>query len=822
MRASGTGRIRAAVSGRIQPGPGGVTRLELFLDLVFVYAFFNVTELMSANFHPVGLFEGFLVVALLWRCWASYAWFGNTVRFDRGIMPLVVFGAAAGIFVVGVALPVAFADRPGGLWGPLVFAVAFVLVRLVPVAVTTLAGLNAGDRPLFARRAWLPLCVTSPLLLAAASLPALLPDWPPVHLAQVVLFTVATAVDYAGLAGLGSGDWQLGSVGHWAERHSLIVLVALGETIISIGTSRGLVGDRPITWSVLMGSALGVVVVIMLWWTYFDLARFAAEQSLRRLPGGVTSLVGRDGYALLHLPMVGGLILLALGLKHALSATEVSTAGRWGTGSVLALHGGALLYLLGLLAFEKRGFNLVGRSVVLGIGLLLAAAPVALHAPALGSLAVLAACLGAAMVADRTVFARRHRRLHEAIAGTVRRAAVVRPHQLFLDLIVVYAFIQITVLVTRQPSPAGLAQGLGVLALLWWSWCLYAWLESVAPRFTPLVRATVLAAGASAFVLGVAIPQAFSRVPGGLPGPLIVVTCYVALRVLHLASFFRVAWGDPALRAQATRAAVPTAAALALLVGATLTFPPIGQPISPLSAACWTAAVVVDLAGGYLTGARDWGIRSIEQWTHRYNLVVLVALGEGFISTGVALADTSISAASLVTVALIVTLLAALWWTYVGTDRVLDRRLSQVSTGPRGAALARDAYTYLHLLTVAGLILVALGLTTTLAQVAQRPGAPLASLGHAALHGGVFVFLAGDQLIWRRATGRFCRRRMLGLLVVALAAPATAALPSLASLVLLAAVGVAVATTTSLRAVAPPPAGAGGKRVGGTAPRPTQ
>ena len=153
--------------------------------------------------------------------------------------------------------------------------------------------------------------------------------------------------------------------------------------------------------------------------------------------------------------MVGGLILLALGLKHALSATEVSTAGRWGTGSVLALHGGALLYLLGLLAFEKRGFDLVGRSVALGIGLLLAAAPVALNAPALGSLAILAACLGTAVIADRTVFAGRHRRLHEAVAGTVRRVTAVRPHQLFLDLIVVYAFIQITVLVTRQPSPAG-------------------------------------------------------------------------------------------------------------------------------------------------------------------------------------------------------------------------------------------------------------------------------------------------------------------------------------------------------------------------------
>ncbi|MGK5520994.1 low temperature requirement protein A [Micromonospora sp. URMC 107] len=803
MSASGAGRIHAAVAGRIQAGPGGVTRLELFLDLVFVYAFFNVTELMSANVHPLGLLQGFLVVALLWRCWASYAWLGNTVRFDRAAMPLVVFAAAAGIFVVGVALPVAFVDRPGGLWGPLVFAVAFVLVRLGPLAVTTLAGLNTGDRPLFALRAWLPLCVTTLLLLAAASLSALLPTWPPVRLTQVVLFTVATGVDYAGLVALRTGDWWLGSVSHWAERHSLIVLVALGETIISIGTSGGLVGDPAITWPVIAGSALGVVVVLVLWWTYFDLARFAAEQSLRRLPGGVTSLIGLDAYALLHLPMVGGLILLALGLKHALSATDVSTADPWSTGGALALHGGALLYLLGLLAFERRGFGLLGRSVALGIVLLLATAPVVLNVPVLASLAILVACLGTVVAADRTVFGHRHRRLHDAVAGTVQRVTVVRPHQLFFDLIVVYAFIQITVLVNRQPSPAGVAQGLGVLVLLWWSWCLYAWLGSVTPRATTPVRVTVLAAGALTFVLGVAIPQAFSRVPGGLPGPLIVTACYVAVRVLHLASFWWIARPDPALRAQASRAALPTAAALTLLVGATLTFPSTGEAISPVSAACWTAALVLDLAGGYLTGARNWRIRSLEYWTHRYNLIVLVAFGEGFISTGIALADTSISVAALFTVALIVTLLAALWWTYVGTDRVLDRRLSQVSTGPRGAALARDAYTYLHLLIVAGLILVALGLTTTLAQVAQRPATPLQSLGHAVLHGGVVLFLVGDQLIWRRAVGRFCRRRVLGLLVVALAAPATAALPSLATLVLLATVGVAVATTTSLRAATP-------------------
>ncbi|MGN9777543.1 low temperature requirement protein A [Micromonospora sp. H33] len=799
--ASGVERLRAAVSRRIRFAPGDVTRLELFLDLVFVYAFINVTELMSANFHPVGLVRGLLVVALLWRCWVSYAWLGNMVRFDRGIMPLIVFGAAACIFVVGVTLPEAFADRSHGLPGPLVFAIAFVLVRLGPLMVATVAVWNSDGRRAFVRRAWMPLFVSAPLLLASASLPLLLPTWAPVHLVQLVLFAVATGADFLGLVALDAGDWQLTSVGHWAQRHSLIVLIALGETIISIGTSRGLIGDPPITWSVIVGSALGFVVVAVLWWAYFDIARFAAEQSLQRLPTGARSLLGRDAYALLHLPMVGGLILLALGLKHALSSTEVSTADRWDTGSVLVLYGGAVLYLLGLLAFEKRSINLIGRSVVLGIVLLVAVTPVALGMPTLGSLAILAAGAAAVVVADRTVFHGRHRRLHGDIAGTVGRVVAVRPNELFLDLMVVYAFIQITVLVTRQPSPAGVLQGLGVLVLLWWSWCFYAWLGSATPHVTTSVRVTTLTAAALTLVLGIATPQAFSRVPGGLPGPLIVVTCYVAIRVLHFASFWWFTRADPALRAQVSRAAVPAAAALSLLVGATLTFPENGEAISPVSAACWAAALVVDLAGGYLIGPRNWRIRLLEHWTERYHLIVLIAFGEGFISTGVALAATPISLAALLAIAFIVTLLAALWWTYVGTDRLLRQRLPQVSNALRRAALARDAYTYLHLLTVAGLILVAFGLTMTLEQVADRPAASLEPMGHAALYGGVVLFLAGDQLIWRRAHGGVCRRRLLGMLVVALAAPATILLPSLVALVLLAAVGLAVATTTPLPAV---------------------
>ena len=260
-------RIPAGLSRLIALGPGGVTRLELFIDLVFVYAFLNVTELMSANFHPVGLLQGALVVVLLWRCWASYASLGNLVRLDRGVMPLVVLVAAAAIFVVGVTLPEAFADRSHGLPGLLVFVVAFLVARLGPLLVATVALWNVGGRRAPVRRAWLPLLFSAPLLLCAALLPLLLPASTPVERIQLVLFALATGVDYAGLWALGAGTWQLRSAGHWAERYSLIVLIALGETIISIGTSRGLVGDPPITWSVIIGSVLGIVVIAALWWT---------------------------------------------------------------------------------------------------------------------------------------------------------------------------------------------------------------------------------------------------------------------------------------------------------------------------------------------------------------------------------------------------------------------------------------------------------------------------------------------------------------------------------------------------------------------------
>ncbi|SCL32941.1 Low temperature requirement protein LtrA [Micromonospora rhizosphaerae] len=793
---SAAGQIRSGPARRIQLSAGGrgVTRVELFLDLVFVYAFLNVTNLMAANLHPEGLLQGAVVVLLLWRCWVSFTWLGNVVRLDRGLLPPIVFALAVTLLLIGVAIPEAFRDRPGGWPGPLVFVAGFLLARAGALLIMTYARWDIEHAPRPVRRAWLPVCASAPLLLGAALLPAHLP-WNVEDL-RLALFLIAAAVDYTGLRAVGQGNWQIRSVRHWAERHSLVVLIALGETIISVGISRGLAGGPPITWSVIGGSVQGIVVVAVLWWAYFDLAQPAAEQAMERISGTGRSVLGRDAYDIRHLPMIGGLVLLALGLKHALATTEPSTAHLWDRTHVLILYGGVVLYLLGLIGLERRTIRLLGRSPILGVLLLLTLLPIALRLPVLGVLGLLAAAVASMVLADLTLFGGRHRALHRAVEPGVRAAAAVTPKELFFDLLFVYAFIQVTVLLTRRPSVVGLVQGMALLVLLWWAWCCYAWLANVVRSEAAVVRLGMLVAAALTLVAGIAIPQAFDRVPGGLPGPLIFVTCYLALRVLHLGSFWLVTRRDPALHGQLRRAVVPAGAALVLLLCASL-FIPAQEPITPVGTALWVTAVVVDLGGGYLVGPRSWQVRSVEHWTDRFALIILIALGEAVISTGVALGSRPMSGSVITAVLLSSILLAALWWTYFDRDAAAGQRALQTSTELRRATFARDAYTYLHLPLVVGLMLVAFGLRTTLAHVGSSSAAGPTALGHYTLFCGVIIYLLADQLIWARTRHQLRWRQVFGTLVVAALAPLTTPLPALLRLALLTAATVGLTVMSS-------------------------
>ncbi|MFJ6952675.1 low temperature requirement protein A [Micromonospora aurantiaca (nom. illeg.)] len=761
---------------------GGVTRAELFLDLVFVFAFMNVAGLMAARSAFDALVQGGLVLLLLWRSWAGYAWVGNLVRLDRGILPIVMFMVATALLLVAVAIPDVFVDRHAGLSAPLVFVVGFLSIRAVSLLIIMRSRRRSTQQSIApARQAWLPLAASAVLLLCGALLPSHLAPGRSAGLLQILLFAVATAVDYVGLRAPGTGSWQLRSVRHWAERHNLIMLIALGETIISIGTSRGFAGTPAITWSVLAGSGLALLVVAFLWWAYFDIAALDAEQTLESVPHHARSRLARDAYTLLHLPMIAGLILVAFGLKHALGATEIDTAKKWDAPALFSLYGGVVLYLLGLVAFEWCMVRRIGRGPLLGIVLVALLAPVARTVEAVASLGILAGALVCVVLAHVTVLRKRHRGLHRVVAVTAGREVEATPEDLFLDLVFVYAFIQVTVLMTRHPGATGVFHGLAVLALLWWSWINHTWYTTVVRGSANVRRLIVLTEVTLTLMLGIATPQAFSHVPGGLPGPAIVVLTYVAVRVLQLAALWIPLRRDTALPTAVIRAAAPTCVAAVLLVGAVLAGGATG-PATPLSTALWVAGIAVDLSSGYLTGARNWQLGQVSRWMGRYNLIILIALGQAVISTGMAVAGLPASGPALLCVALGALLLSALWWTYVGTDVVIGERFTELTTPRQRGALARDAYTYLHLFLVVGLVLVAFGLRTSLAIPGQL--GPATPAGQVILVCGLIVFLLTDHLVWRRARRTVTRPRALTLLVAALA-PLTILLPVREALILL-------------------------------------
>ncbi|MFE9957025.1 low temperature requirement protein A [Micromonospora sp. NPDC005299] len=788
----GVGRIQLAGDA------GGVSRLELFLDLIFVFAFLNVTGVTAEQLNPAGLPRGLLLLVLLWWCWAPFAWLGSTVRLDRGVMPVLMFGLSATLFVMGLTVREAFHDRPGGLSGPVVFALGYLVVRGTTLAAAALAAAAGEAAPRrLALRAWPPPLAGALFLLAAALVPGHVPGEVDREWLRFGLVGCAIVAEYGGALLLGANLWRIGSIPYWAEGHALIILIGFGETIISVGLSQGVAATQPLTLEVLVGALLGVTLAGALWWTYFDVARFAAEQAMERAAGKRRALLGRDAYSFLHLPMMAGLILVALGLKKVLGELRADSHEATPILTLLVLHGGVVLYLLGLVLFEVRTLRILGRSPVLGILLVAGLAPVAPHLPALAELALLAAAVGATALADVTVFRRRHRRLH-AMIGPTQEHAGVTPKELFFDLVFVYAFLQVAALMADDPTWSGLARGLLVLAVLWQAWCAYAWLSAEVRSESPVVRLVMVLVVALTALITLASPQAIDDSRGGLPGPLVFVACYAAIRLLHLASFGLVARQDPAWPTPSLRAAAPTLVSLGLMLVAALLPLPVGdvRQFSPPRVGLWLLAIAVDLAGNARVGLRHLSVRSAEHWADRHSLIIIIGLGEAVISMGSAVVYTPVSARIVVAVFLGTALLAALWWAYFGWDSTEGERALAAADLRTRTRLARDAYTWLHLPMVAGIVLVSLGLRKTMSVLGSRGffelGPPPYPLAHAALFGGVLLYLSGVQAFRWRTTGRWRPARLVQALVVAALLPLTAGLSALLALALLAAVCLAL------------------------------
>jgi low temperature requirement protein LtrA len=379
-----------------------VTPLELFFDLVFVFALTQVTDLMAEDPTVGHVFRGVLMLGVLWWCWTGYAWLGNIARADEGIIRIAMFAAMGGVFVIAITIPEAFDDGPGGLHGPTVFAFCYLVVRLVHVFMFWI--ISREDREFRGQiLRWIPsLVVATALLLVAGQTTGV---------TQTLLWVAVVVVDLAG-AYLAGNSWRLGSAGHFAERHGLIILIALGESIVATGIG---IAKVPISWPIIAAVLLGLAVSGALWWAYFDVTALLTEHALAAARGVHQIRLARFGYTMLHLPMIIGVVLLSLGLKKAIGyvagVDEHTLADPLYGVPMAALFGGTALYLLAHVWFKHC---LTGQLSVLRIivaVLLVALAPVLALVPALVSLIVLAVVL-VVMVGIET---HRYRELRHAI-----------------------------------------------------------------------------------------------------------------------------------------------------------------------------------------------------------------------------------------------------------------------------------------------------------------------------------------------------------------------------------------------------------------------
>jgi low temperature requirement protein LtrA len=345
-----------------------VTPLELFFDLVFVFALTQVTSLLADDPTWGGLLRGLLVLAALWWTWTGYAWLTSTMDVDEGGVRLAMLASIGAMLFVALAVPGAFGDDA------VLFGVAYLLVRVLHLVLSVIVGADDPDR-LGAIGRFVPTALLGSSLLVLAGF--LDGD------ARIAVWVIALAIDYLGpvVVGVGQG-WRVAPE-HFAERHGLIVLIALGESIIAIGIGAGF----ELGAGVIVAAALGIVVVSALWWLYFDVAAIIARGRLMQATGLALHRLALHSYSFLHLPIVAGIVLFALGLKTTLDHVDEELA----TVPALALCGGAALYLLGDIAFLYRATRYLFRRRTIGAIVLLALFPVALAIPALAALALVSA-----------------------------------------------------------------------------------------------------------------------------------------------------------------------------------------------------------------------------------------------------------------------------------------------------------------------------------------------------------------------------------------------------------------------------------------------
>ncbi len=371
-----------------------VTPLELFFDLVFVFAFTQVTGLMAA--HPTweGLGQGLLVLAAVWWAWAGYAWLTNALHSDDGIARVGLLSAMAAMLVAALAVPQAFGDDS------VVFGFAYFAVRAIHILVyargvedTDIRGAIMGLAP--------GLLAAPALIVIAGFLDGG---------AAAGLWIVALIIDYGTPYVQDMSGFSVAPT-HFHERFGLIVIIALGESIVATGTGLASTG---LTAGVVAAAIGGLVIAACQWWAYFDVVALVAGRRFAELGRLERTRVSRDSYGVLHLLLIAGVVLVALGLKKALLHVDAPLD----TVPAVALCGGAALYLVGHVAIRLRNLGTINRQRLFTAVILLALIPFATSVDALAAVLAVAAVHVALIAYESTHFRDARQRIRHSGGGS--------------------------------------------------------------------------------------------------------------------------------------------------------------------------------------------------------------------------------------------------------------------------------------------------------------------------------------------------------------------------------------------------------------------
>jgi low temperature requirement protein LtrA len=304
------------------------TFVELFFDLVFVFGVTQIVGLLHHDLSPVGIGHGILVFWLVWWAWTQFTWALNAADTTHPLVELVTLAATGVAFFMSVAIPASFADR--ALW----FAVPYVLVRALGLWIYALVARTSPEQ----RAAVRLFSIVSTGGLAAVIAGALAGPQ-----AQPWLWGLAIFLDVvAALIGGQQKGWDIHAE-HFAERHGLIVIIALGESLIVAAAG---LAEATFSADILAVALLGVLTSCALWWTYFPVAKPELEHALASVPADEQGALARDAFSLAHFPMLCGVVAYAVALEEAVAhpTDPLPAAGRiaLALGPVLFVGGTAL------------------------------------------------------------------------------------------------------------------------------------------------------------------------------------------------------------------------------------------------------------------------------------------------------------------------------------------------------------------------------------------------------------------------------------------------------------------------------------------------